>query len=336
VSHRRPPVRPRVPGAVLLAALLWSAWGDAARGQDFPADGAGVPGGDSEAARMARARSYFDRGVAFADEERWGEALEFFRRSDEIVERPSTVFNMGVAQYRLGAVLGAIASLERFLEIADPVEERSRRRAARELLERLRPAVATLVFTVAPADARVLVDGEAVLGVGRERTTRVDPGRRQVEVTAPGHLPVRAVVAVLPGGTERRTITLSPAPPAPASLQVRSDVDDALIRLGEDEVGIGSVELQLSPGPYVVQVRAEGYHDFAEALELDPGERVEVTAGLKKKGRLVDEAWFWVITGVVVAGAATGVTWAVLGSRGNGGEEPYDGTTGVVIQGLRF
>jgi len=286
--------------------------------------------------RMERARAYFERGVAFADQERWGEALEFFRRSDELVERASTVFNMGVAQYRLGVVRDAIASLERFLALADPVEDQGRREAATDLLDRLRPAVATLVLTVDPADARVEVDDQTVLGVGRERATQVDPGRRAVLVSAPGHLPRRLVVSVLPGGRVRRAVALDPAPVAPARLRVRSNVDDALIRLDDADVGLGRVDLELAPGPYRVAVRADGYHDYEEALSLDPGERVELTAGLRRRGRLIDEPWFWVVTGVVVAGATAGVTAAVLASDDGNRGPPNDGTTGIVIQALRF
>ena len=81
----------RLGRAILLFFVLWTLFGGLASAQEARDD-----------ARLEEARVLFERGLALTDEERWAEALEYFRRSRAISERPSGVYNAAVALYHLG------------------------------------------------------------------------------------------------------------------------------------------------------------------------------------------------------------------------------------------
>ena len=138
--------------AVLLLMLLLcalrggSAWAQPPAATDLEAvgadpaetDPADTDPAETEAAESPedQARELFEQGIERTEEERWGEALEYFRRSDTLVSRPSTTFNIAVALLRLGRSGEAVDALDAYLRatVNDAVE-RPRRRQARRMLE---------------------------------------------------------------------------------------------------------------------------------------------------------------------------------------------------------
>src|SRR3989442_6429932 len=93
-------------------------------------------------ATAAQARTFFEQGVQFADQERWGEALEYFRRSRALLERPRTVFNMGNALVRLGRHVETVQALQDFWRISDPQHDAELRALATQMLGQSRAAIA--------------------------------------------------------------------------------------------------------------------------------------------------------------------------------------------------
>jgi hypothetical protein len=69
--------------------------------------------------RMKQAQTLFVEGVEAGKQEDWSRALELFRRSQEIVDRPSTSFNIASALMRLDRLEEAVDAFEHFLVIAD-------------------------------------------------------------------------------------------------------------------------------------------------------------------------------------------------------------------------
>jgi hypothetical protein len=49
----------------------------------------------------------------------------------------------------------------------------------------------------------------------------------------------------------------------------------------------------------------------------------------KEESRILASPWLWVVVGVVVVGAAVGIT---VGVTQRGAEEPFGGTTGDVLE----
>lgn len=174
--------------------LIPGAWAPVARAQD-----------QSEAAR-----ALFEQGVEASQDERWAEAVELFRRSRAILERPSGVFNTAVALQRMGRVREALIDVERYLEMTTAAArgERTRYAQAEQLRAQLRAEVSVLTLVVSPPTARVEVDGREREGEGAEREIDLDPGAHAIRVSAEGHGPERLEVRLSAGERDRREITL--------------------------------------------------------------------------------------------------------------------------------
>ncbi len=285
---------------------------------------------------LAEARSLFERGLAAADAERWGEAVELFRRARDVVERPSIVFNLGQALMRLGQATEARAALERFIAIADPQADRADVAIAQRLLGELGTAQGTLELAIEPADAVVEVDGATVEGTGSERTLTLDPGRHRLSVSAPGYRPDRFEVSVLAGSRERRSTLLERLPSRPAVLVVHAN-EDAEVRVDGLLAGRGDIEREVDPGLHRVVVVDGGTTTLERELTLGEGERVVLDAMVSRSGSVAEEPWIWVIVGLAVVGAGVGVGVGVFLSQPPA--DPvldYAGTRGVVLAGLRF
>lgn len=253
---------------IALVMVLSSTEG--ARAQEAMDAGSATP----ETPEQNEARELFSRGVELSEQERWGEALELFRRSRAITERPSTTFNIAVALLRLGRPTEALTALRDYLRIAGP-EEEARRAEAQELLELALSSVAELTLTIDPPFAEVRVDGELQAGDTRERVLTLDPGTHNVRVSADRYEADSFEVSLLTAERVAREVTLDPVPDPIAS-----------------------------PAP----------------PPRPPPER-----------SLLEQPWLWIVAGVIVVGAGVGIGVALA----SGTEDPYPGTTGVVLQGLR-
>ncbi len=294
--------------------------------------GARSADGGEDATPEVEARALFRRGITLTRQERWGEALEYFRRSRALVERPSTTFNIALALLRLGRPTEARAALTEYISQSEgnPREEQ-RRRQAGELLSLAMSSIAELVLTLTPATADVRVDGVLREGQGAERIIALDPGTHSLGVTREGYVPQTLELSVLEGEHVSREISLEERTD-PARVQVTASVASAVISVDDAEVGTGRWTGDLEPGRHVIEVRADDHEPFRRVIDVEAMQRLDVTASLsRREASLWANPWLWVAVGVVVLGAGVGVG---VGVASSGTAEPYGGTTGVVLQGL--
>lgn len=229
-------------------------------------------------ASSAEAQALFRRGVELGEQDRWAEALEVFRRSREIAERPNTVFNIAFALHRLGRFTQSLDVFDEYLGMTEGETSERRDEAVRLRGEAL-ASLAEIELEVVPPDARVLVDGEpAAVATGSPRALRLDPGRHVLRGTAPGYEEGVLSTAVLAGERGGRTLALTPRGAVPPGGDGRDDPP--------------------------------------------PGSSV------------LEEPLFWVIAGVVLAGAGVGIGVGVAVSSQDA--PLYGGSTGVVLDALRF
>jgi tetratricopeptide (TPR) repeat protein len=66
------------------------------------------------------ARKAFEEGVAASSEARWQDARRAFQHSLDLVVKPSTLFNLAVADLKLGLTQEALDALDRFEQLANP------------------------------------------------------------------------------------------------------------------------------------------------------------------------------------------------------------------------
>ncbi len=205
----------------LLAALSWVVAAPAAASEP-EREGEAAPQGEAapepEADREAQARALFERGLEYSRQERWGEALEYFRRSRARLDRASSAFNMAVAQLRLGRPSGALRSLDDYLRLADPTDEREarRREEARRLLELALASIARVELTLDPAHAQLELDGIPHAGEGARRELTLDPGPHRLEASADGYHRGVLELSVLDGERSSQRLALEPIPAPPA------------------------------------------------------------------------------------------------------------------------
>jgi hypothetical protein len=166
-----------------------------------------LPSGVSAQGDASEARRLFEQGVTAADHERWEEAIDLFRRSAQIVERPGTSYNLAVALDHLGRAREARAALEDYFRLAG--DHDSRNADAVALRTQLDRRVARLALTVHPESATVRIDGEEQQGSGAERAIVLDPGDHTVEVSAEGVEPQTIQVSATAGASISRTVDLA-------------------------------------------------------------------------------------------------------------------------------
>jgi tetratricopeptide (TPR) repeat protein len=277
--------------------------------------------------RTEHARELFERGLERSKQERWAEALEFFNRSREIVERPVTVFNIATVLFRIGRAREALQSLDRFREIADPKEDAEQIALAADLRKTVLSTISLMTLTVEPADAQVYVDGELREGEGTERTLALDPGSHLVAVRSEGHVGHLDRIAVVAGETPEREVVLQPLE---ARLMIETNEPAAAIHIDGAHLGQGETALDLAPGSHSVRVEWRGEVHERE-VKLEAGEQLRFDANFAEP--LAKRPVFWVLfTGAVLAAgaAAVGLTFALRE------DEPYGGTVGRSFEGLRF
>lgn len=69
-----------------------------------------------------------------------------------------------------------------------------------------------------------------------------------------------------------------------ALLKVNTNLAQAVVRMGDRILGVGSVEVRLPPGPVSLTVEADGFDPVNRSLELAPGEVQQVEAPLMASG----------------------------------------------------
>jgi hypothetical protein len=209
-SSRRWPAR--AGAALALAACLF-------------ASGSGLAQAPS-ASSKEQADAAFDEGRELFEQGRFKDACDKFELSMQLDPSPGTLLNLGNCYEPQGDLLRALATFEQALADAARATDRKRKQvwtdAAKARIAALSGRIAELTLDGAEPGSTLLLDGKPVeLG----KALRQNPGRHQLELSAPGKRTYTKVFE-LPDG-QRMGIHLPPlerdAPkqvePAPAPVQ---------------------------------------------------------------------------------------------------------------------
>jgi len=129
--------------------------------------------------------------------------------------------------------------------------------------------IGTLEIETSVSDASVAVDGEARGGAPLRLELR--PGAHTLRVAKEGFEAWEREVHVVPGRTARVKVRLEPQA---AVLRVDADVPGANVFLDRKFLGTTPVETRdFAPGPHRLNVSADGYDMYAEAIEIGRGRR---------------------------------------------------------------
>lgn len=200
--------------ARLVISIVVLGWMTSAVPREAHADEPPVSAADAES--RERSRTAFRKGVAQLRAQDWGAARASFEIAWGLYPHPSILLNLGIARLRTDDPVRAEQDLVRFLseDVGASADELA---SAREALAEVRTKLGTLRVTVAPAAARVSVDGKAVETVRRAdpgsaavvAELRTKPGRHAVAVEAEGHTPEKRDVDVVAKGEAAVSITLA-------------------------------------------------------------------------------------------------------------------------------
>lgn len=162
-----------------------------------------------------RAKALFEKGLEASDSERWAEAADLFTRSRTLLSRPSTVFNLVGALYRLGRYRESLAAARDYLAMSDPLLDAAKRKEVEGLREVMQKAIGTARLQVTPADALIDLDGERLVGSAGAYTLQVDPGLHALVARRAGYSDHSESFAMESGGTVDLRVALEATREAP-------------------------------------------------------------------------------------------------------------------------
>jgi hypothetical protein len=274
------------------------------------------------------ARTQFLQGADLVRNERWADALAAFERADKIKPHPITTYNIAQCERALGHYTRARRSLLAALKLderAGHVLPESARNDARGLLAEIERIMPRVAVKLAPVDAALAVDGRPLERLADAAGARVfvagtrpagrgeapgvasftvllDPGAHVFTVSRAGYQDVVVNRSFPPGTKQALSLELDRLP---ATIRVTSSLRDAVVHVGESDVGNPPVEVSRIAGTYHVSVAHHGYLTYETDVFARPGEHVDISAPMHPEKRsIVQQWWFWTIAGAVLTGAA--------------------------------
>jgi hypothetical protein len=185
------------------------------------------PAPDRQQAKQLR-----DRGAEAMSRGNFSEALDCFRRANDVYPSPRLRHNIAVALDALGRHAEAVEYFEDFLSAAQPDSPGARDYALARIAT-LSPQLARLDLEVSPPGATVRIAARSI-ALPRPNGLPVPPGEFTIEAEHPGYARLSQPVTVAPGERRRVTLTLLPqaAPPPPAAPTAgRPQVGTAIVAL---------------------------------------------------------------------------------------------------------
>jgi hypothetical protein len=247
------------------------------------------------------------------DSKHYDEALRLYDAAYALSPQPSIFYNRGRVHQYLAHYPLALAELERFQREAPP-DVMAKVPAFQAILADVRKHVATLNVDCAVAGAHVLVDSVDV-GTTPLAPVRVNAGSGRIDVIAEGHLPYHQVVMLRGGETNDVRIALA-SRDRHGILVVSSRIAGTSITIDDRPVGVVPTETALDQGVHRVRASHDAFSDAITQIAIDPGRRKEVQLDPQRRSSILASPWFWTVVSVVVlGGAATAVTYALVTER---------------------
>lgn len=150
------------------------------------------------------------------------------------------------------------------------------------------PKRATLQLTAGPSGAEVQLDGKAAGSIGEDgrlTLSGLPAGRHQVRISRAGFQTRELSVTLEAGGTTQQQASLEPANGRLAVSVTPAGVNAALTlrtqgRPGEQTIRPGTIDLE--PGNYVVEARADGYEPVMQDVRVEAAATAQATLRMVK------------------------------------------------------
>jgi hypothetical protein len=340
------------PGCLLLLAGLGAPLHAVAEPEPEP-EPAAAPTTESDPKRV-RARELYQKGVGHVKRQEWSEALSAFEDSAAQNPHATTTFNVGACERALGNYTRARVAYKRALDqgTRNPGQLSDALRAeATAVTGQIESLLARAIVRLEPKEARISVDGRPlaaentrgkrpvlVAGVERPNVGRtapaaefeliLNPGAHVITISRKGFGDAIVNRSFAPGSTTDLPISLSRLP---ATLRISSNIDGALVRVDDVDMGPTPVDVLRPPGLHRIFVEKPGYDPFEASVNVRAGELSAQRATLRPESRPITKTWwFWTAAAAVVVGGV--VTTYVL-TRPEPEPPPYErGNTGWLAE----
>ncbi len=309
-------------------------------------------------ATLESARTEFVKGAALAKNAQWAEALAAFERSAKLRPHAVTTYNIGACQRAVGQY--AVARKTLAAALAQDAAAGDEKQLSESLATEIKgwiaeidgSILATLDVVVRPTDANIAIDGrplEATPGSAlpllvagtlppgpgakvpaESFRIRLDPGPHIVTLSRKGYSDAVIPKTIAPATTTKLVLELDRLP---ATVHVTANVDGAVVAIDDLDVGVAPIDLSRPAGVHHVVVRKLGFVTYDTKIDVQAGERSDLSAKLEaEKPSLVEKWWFWTAAAVVVGGATVGTYFLVHKSPEPQRPAPNGGGLGWTVQ----
>lgn len=232
--------------------------------------------------RTLDARRHFKAGIKLYRDGNYAGALAEFEEAYRLKPGPGSLQNVALSQKALFRYAEAVSTLEQLLKRHGGELTEPERKAVDEALGELRSLVGTIKLSVAPASARVLLDGRVLSQADLDRPIAVNVGEHALSVDAPGYVPERRLLRV-PGGAQA----------LPVSVQLRCVAGFVEITTDDASANIAIDGLPKARGQYrgavepnkqhLLQVYRDGVEPFERMFRVGLCETTQLHAKLSGK-----------------------------------------------------
>ncbi len=206
-------------GKLTLSALLLVGLAASPAFAQAPPAGAGTGPAATTPQDIALAESSFNEGIKLALAGNCKDAVGKLELSQKIDPASGTAFNLGKCYEQLGRTASAYGAYSEAAGLARVKVNEERRKDAEERMIALEPLLPKIQIHVAspPNGLAISIDGKQVAAGAVGAALPVDPGNREIQVSAPGKKPWKTsvLVASQPGTTPVDVPALEDLPPPP-------------------------------------------------------------------------------------------------------------------------
>jgi hypothetical protein len=284
---------------------------------------AGAARAQKESAPPAGYTQLVERALSEFDAQNYFEARSLFTRAHALYPNARTLRGLGVVEFALRNYEVAADYLARALQSNERPLTGELRATTEKLLTQSREYLAHVEVTVVPteADARVLLDGEAVALVpGKPLVLKV--GDHVLEAQADGYLPERRTLRIQGGETLQVELALHPVG---GEANIAQDESQPAQQLAANAAPAQPSERGPGVWPWVVVgaggavlitggvLAVMGEHDIAKVEDPDKGTPWSELKAAHDRGPTLATTGF-VLVGVGAAAVATGLLWKFVWS----------------------
>jgi hypothetical protein len=262
--------------------------------------------------------------LLYGDGDFAGASLKF-KQAFEASKDVRLLWNMAACEKNMRHYSKVFLLVERYVALGGAVLPESDKRDATDLLDAMKSYVSRVKISVNEPEATITVDDE-VLGMSPlMETVLLDMGSRRIRVTKPGFSEYFDTLQVQ-GASDLAVVVKLLRETHEGRIAITAGADNMLYLDGK-LVGQGQWESTVPSGTHSLRVTARGMKPYQNEIVLNDKETRTLGVTLEPEARKEGSyALWWVIGGVLVAGAASSTVYLVTRNQDSGG-----GTTQPVL-----